>query len=210
MASAMLSRPVVAFFGVTLVAGTAVAALSLRPVEKRVKFDLDAKAHLRVQPAELADWIVTGKRDFTVVDLRGTEAFDAGHVKDAVHCGSCHESRKEGRQAAEEHFIDLSKKLVLYTQTGKERVELPRLLARNPRLYVLDGGYDRWQRDVMASVTVGGELDVDQAEAHKRHEAVRAFFSGERPGQGAQPAQLPVTPIRRENAHQPAAAHEGC
>lgn len=210
MASAMLSRPVVAFFAVTLVAGTAVAALSLKPVAKQVKFDLDAKAHRRVQPAELADWIVTGKRDFAVVDLRGDEAFEAGHVKDAVHCGSCHESRKEGRQAAEEHFIDLSKKLVLYTQTGKERVELPRLLARNPRLYVLDGGYDRWQRDVLAPVTLGGELDPAEAEAHKRREAVRAFFSGERPGQTAQPARLPVTPIRRDSAHQPAAAHEGC
>lgn len=207
--SGFLSRQMIAFGVVTLVTGTAVAALSFRPADKRVKFNLDAAPHLRVSPDELADWIITGRRDFTVVDLRSTESFDGGHVKDAVHCGSCHESRKQGREAAQEHFIDLSKKLVVYTETGREDVELPRLLAKNPRLYVLDGGFAKWQKDVLAPVSFGGEVDADQVDARKRKDAVRAYFTGERPA-AAQPAQLPITPIRREGAHQPAAAHEGC
>ena len=42
-----------------------------------------------VTPAELAQWIVEGRRDFVVVDLRPSSAFQAGHVRGAVSCGSC-------------------------------------------------------------------------------------------------------------------------
>jgi rhodanese-related sulfurtransferase len=210
------NRSVLAFAAAFLVAGSAVAALWWRgPPPRRVKFTVSAPASARVSATDLASWIIEGRRDFAVIDLRGDAAFEAGHVKDAVHCGSCHEDRAAGEQALhamEDHFVDLSKKLVLYTQTGRETVELPRLLAQNPRLLVLDGGYDAWRAEVLAPVAIGGEQGEGAEaliEARKKRQAVRAFFTGERPA-SAGPAQLPVTPIRRDTAHQPAAAHEGC
>lgn len=205
----MRKSQVIAFVVVSLVGGIAVAGLSLRKeAPRRVKLDESAVAR-RVLPGELAQWIIEGRRDFTVIDLRKTEAFEAAHVRDAVHCGSCHENKAEGRKAAQEHFIDLSKKLVLYTDTGKETVELPKIIARNPHLHVLDGGWAGWQKEVLAPVTFGGETDPAQIEDKRKREAIRAFFAGERP-QTAAPAQLPITPIRRENAHKPAGASEGC
>lgn len=206
----MASRQVVAFVAVLTVSGSAVAALSLRgePV-RRVKWDVEQGRARHVAPRELAEWIIQGRRDFTVVDLRPGDAYDQAHVRDAVSCGSCHEDRSQARHAQEEHFIDLGKKLVVYTETGKEAVELPRLLAQNPRLHVLQGGFDGWKKDVLAPVTFDGVTDEDQLAGLRRREAVRAFFSGERPVT-ATPAKLPVTPIRREGAHQAAAPKEGC
>ncbi len=200
-----------ALFAATfLVAGVAVAGLSLRGEPRRkLHFGVSQTART-VKPTELASWIIEGRRDFVVIDLRGQADFDRGHVRDAVSCGQCHASAEEGRKAVQETmFVDLSKKLVLYTHSGDETVELPKLLARNPRLYTLEGGYAGWERAVLAKVAFGGEADVEELQRKQRQEAVRAFFAGERPQQAA-PAVLPMAPIKRKSTHAPAAAREGC
>jgi rhodanese-related sulfurtransferase len=199
------------FAGVLATAGVAVAALSLRGEPRRqLRFGVSQSAR-SVTPAELASWVLEGRRDFAVVDLREKDEFAKGHIKDAVSCGSCHQSKAEGRKALEETtFVDLSKKLVVYTETGTETVELPKLLAKNPRLYTLRGGYAGWKHDLLAPVTFGGEADVDQVHAKQRQEAIRAYFAGERSDESSHPAVLPVEPIKRKAAHQPAGAHEGC
>jgi rhodanese-related sulfurtransferase len=204
----LFGKHAVTFAVACLVAGAAVAALSFGGEPKRrLHFGVSQSART-VKPAELASWIIEGRRDFVVIDMRQQTDFAKGHVRDAVSCGVCHSSAAEGRKAAAETmFVDLSKKLVLYTATGTESVELPKLLAKNSRLFTLEGGYAGWARDVLAPVAFGGEVDQDQVYAKQRQEAVRAFFAGERPSQNA---VLPVAPIKRQNTHQPAGAREGC
>lgn len=198
------------FAAVLLVTGGAVAALSLRGEPKRrLHFGVSQSART-VTPAQLASWMIEGRRDFTVIDLRPPEAFARGHIRDAVSCGQCHSSADEGRKALRETmFVDLTKKLVLYDDDGQESLELPKLLAKNPRLYTLAGGYEAWQREVLAPVSFGGETDAEQLHAKQKQEAVRAFFAGERVG-ASQPAVLPMAPIKRESTHQPAGPREGC
>jgi rhodanese-related sulfurtransferase len=205
----LFGKHAVTFAVVFLVAGAAVAGLSLRgEPQRRLHFGVSQTART-VKPTELASWIIEGRRDFAVIDLRGQPRFDQGHVRDAVSCGTCHTSAEEGRKAVQETmFVDLSKKLVLYTETGTEDVSLPKLLAKNPRLYTLAGGYAAWQRDVLAPVAFGGETDAEQVQEKQRREAVRAFFAGERATSA--PAALPLAPIKRKAAHQPAGAREGC
>jgi rhodanese-related sulfurtransferase len=206
----MASTQTIAFVAVMSFSGVAIAGLSLKgEPPRRLKFDAANSAHLRVTAPELADWLIEGRRDFAIVDMRGDADHARGAIRDAVHCGSCHEDKDTAQHAQEDHFVDLSKKLVLYTQTGKESLQLPKIIARNPRLYFLEGGYEAWSSSVMAPVkfdVVTGEqamLDL------RRREARRAFFAGEGMKTG-EAAQLPVTPIRRQNAHQAAVAREGC
>ena len=204
----LFGKHAVLFAVVVLVASAAVAALSFRGEPKRkLRFGVSQRART-VTPAELASWIIEGRRDFAVIDLRDGEDFKKGHVRDAVSCGTCHDTAEEGRKETQETFIDLSKKLVLYTDTGDETVDLPKSLAKNPRLYTLTGGYEAWQREVLAPVTFGGETSAEQLQTKQRQEAVRAFFSGERPT--TPKAVLPLAPIKRSSPHQPAGAREGC
>jgi len=197
-----------AFAGVLLAGGVAVAALGAKgPPPRQVRYEV--KNYAQVAPQELAQWIIEGRRDFVVVDMRQASSFDAAHVRGAVSCGTCHENKEQGRKfLRESSFVDLSKKLVLYTETGKEPITLPKLLATNPRLYVLTGGWQAWKDEVLAPVTFGGEADESALAQKKKREAIRAFFSGERPTNA--PADLPLSPIKRDNAHTPAAAREGC
>lgn len=205
----LFGKHAITFAVVFLVAGVAVAALSFRGEPKRrLRFGVSQQART-VTPNELASWIIEGRRDFAVIDLRDQDEFKKGHVRDAVSCGTCHDTASEGRKETQESFIDLSKKLVLYTDSGEETVDLPKSLAKNPRLYTLTGGYEAWQREVLAPVAFGGEPSVEALHAKQRQEAVRAFFSGERPA-SSRPAVLPLEPIKRKSEHQPAGPREGC
>jgi uncharacterized protein len=201
----------IAFTSVLLAGGLAVAAASVwGPPPRQVKLRVDQERLPQVAPAELAQWIIEGRRDFVVVDLRGNAAYQASHVRDAVHCGTCHEDKDAAHEAQQgDHFVDLSKKLVLYADSGATPLELPPIVARNARLHVLAGGFAAWQRDILAPVALTGVSDRDELEARQRHEAVRAFFAGERPASGTV-APLPITPVKREGAHKPAGASEGC
>jgi rhodanese-related sulfurtransferase len=191
--------------------GLVIALVSLRgEPQGQVAFDVGGPGQPSVTPVELAQWGIEGRRDFAIVDLRAQDRFKAGHVRGAVNCGSCHGSADEGKKAQEgETFVDLTKKLVVYTETGAEAVQLPKVLAENPRLFRLEGGYAGWRTQVLAPVTFGGEADDGELAAKKLKEAIRAFYAGERPATG-DTAKLPITPIRRENTHKPAGAAEGC
>jgi rhodanese-related sulfurtransferase len=205
------ARRDLAFAAVLLAGGVAVAAMSLRGEPERArKLKVAQRALGQVAPAELASWIIEGRRDFVVVDLRDDAAYRAAHVRDAVHCGSCHQDAAAGRAAQEgPHFVDLSKKLVVYAADGDAGLELPAIVAKNPRLSVLAGGWEGWRREILAPVAFGGEVDRAEIEAKQRQEAVRAFFAGERPAARAV-APLPIAPIKRDHAHKPAGRAEGC
>jgi len=207
----LFNQNAIVFAVALLVASVAVAALSIRGEPKRRLHEGVAQNNVQtVTPDELASWIIEGRRDFVVVDMRDPDDFAKGHVRGAVNCGNCHTSKEEARKPDDESmFVDLSKKLVLYTDLGDETIDLPKLLARNPRLYTLTGGYDAWKREVLSPVAFGGETDLEQVHEKQKREAVRAWFAGERTD-SSKAAVLPITPIRRRAAHQPAGAHEGC
>jgi rhodanese-related sulfurtransferase len=205
----MLNGKRILFAAAVFLSGVTVAALSVKgPPPRRLRYEVEAKAHRAVAPAELARWIIEGRRDFTVIDLRGPPDFEKGHIRSAVNCGHCHVDRSEGQKAVTAgNFVDLSKKLVVYTETGEEHVELPKILAHHPNLLLLKGGWRGWQADILAPVSFDGVTDDERRVELLRREAVRAFFAGER----ANTAELPMAPIKRENAHRPASgAREGC
>lgn len=208
----LFSKKAWAFAATFAALGLVIALVSLRgEPHGPVAFDVGGPGRPSVTPVELAEWGIEGRRDFALVDLRSHEQYQAGHIRGAVNCGSCHGSAADGKRAQEgETFVDLTKKLVVYTESGSEAVQLPRVLAENPRLYRLEGGYAGWKSQVLAPVAFGGETDDGEVAAKRLKEAVRAFYAGERPATG-DTAKLPITPIRRETPHNPVGrAAEGC
>ena len=201
---------ILAAVGVLLVGGfVALVSLAKGEPQRQVKFEVGGRRPT-VSATELARWGIEGRRDYVVVDLRSSEDFNEGHIRGAVSCGTCHASAEEGKRAEEgDTFVDLTKKLVLYADNGTESMKLPKVLAANPRLYLLAGGYDAWKAQVMAPVGLAGEGDETQLAERRRREAIRAFYAGERPGTG-NAATLPVAPIKRQSPHAPAKAAEGC
>lgn len=207
----MLTKKRLLFAATFLAAGAAILVASLRgEPQHRLSFAfVSSQSHL-VKPTQVADWIIEGRRDFSIIDMRKAEAFNAGHIRGAVNCSSCHVNRQQGAAAQRgDTFVDLSKKLVIYSETGQEPIELPRILRDNPRLLRLDGGWAAWQRDILSPVSLENTPVGEELAAKRKREAVRAYFSGEQPTI-QRVAKLPVTPIRRRGAHKIAVTDEGC
>lgn len=190
-------------------AGLTVAGLSARGHPSQPLLYDVAGVEQSVTADEVATWIIEGRRDFTVIDLRPPADFERGHIRAAVNCHHCHIDRK-GADAEEGYYVDLSKKLVAYTETGAEHMKLPRIVARHPNLMLVKGGWQAWKTDVLGPVSFEG-VDDDEARAELlRREARRAFFAGERTGPGAAAAPA-VVPLKRECPRPaPATAREGC
>ncbi len=206
----MISRRIL-FFALLGLLGAGIAAASFRGApQRRVVFPLASPAVHEVAPVELAGWIIEGRRDFTVVDMRSAQEFQGGHVRSAVSCASCHQSRAEGMKAqAGEGFVDLSKKVVLYTQTGREPVIVPRVLHDNPRVLFLSGGFEAWRRDVLAPVDLAAARSDEELAGARKRDAVRSFFTGE--AAAVRPAaKLSIEPVRRSGPHKAGGASEGC
>lgn len=172
-------------------------------------FSVESTKKSSVTPDELSSWIVGGKRDFVVLDLRDDAAYKKGHIRGAVQCGNCHAGKKDGRSFLKEMpEIDFSKKLVFYTQTDKEPVKLPKVMVDNPRLFRLAGGYQAWDNQVMKEVKVEAGDSEAQVMAKRKQAAVRNMFLGK--SSAGAGAQLKIKPIRRARTHSSAPADEGC
>jgi rhodanese-related sulfurtransferase len=190
-------------------AAITVAALSARSHPSHPRLYDVAGVHRSVTPDEVATWIIEGRRDFTVIDLRPPADFERGHIPVAVNCHHCHVDRQGAGDAEEGYSVDLSKKLVAYTETGTEHVELPRIVARHPSLMLVKGGWQAWKTDVLGPVSLEGVDDEARPELQRR-EARRAYFAGEHVGSGAAAAPA-VVPTKRECPRPAAAtAREGC
>ncbi len=203
----VFSRGDLVFGGGLALASLVVLAGALRGEPRyELKSSVQLAASQRVLPGELADWIVSGRRDFALIDMRSPEAFGKDHIRGAVNCGTCHASKQEGRMT--ESFVDLSKKLVIYSEGDGESIQLPKILTKNQQIYRLAGGYEAWKSEVLAPVSFDGVTDEAALDAARKRDAVRAFMAGERATAPVE-AKLPVKPVKREAAHGTAAA-EGC
>lgn len=163
-----------------------------------------------VTPETLAGWYIENKLDFEVLDLRSDSDFESGHIKNAIHCGSCHSSKQEAREMLQEAEVipDFRKKFILYTESGEEEVRLPRVLADKQDLYILEGGYDAWRDQILTPKTFSAGDSDQEREWKLRMNAMTNYFLGKT--DIAAPPPEPIEPVRRRTHIMPSRKNEGC
>jgi len=140
-----------------------------------------------VTPAELASWIVEGRADYRLLDLRSPEAYAQYHIPGA-----------ENVQAKDLRDYPLlpSEKIVLYSEGGIHGAQGWMLLkALGYRgVYALLLGLDGWKDQVLYPAPPAG--DDPQAKAQfEKAAATAAFFGGQaRTEAGAADASAPALP----------------
>jgi rhodanese-related sulfurtransferase len=154
--------------GAIFTAPTRGGAVSLDPAELAVIVQREVD-HVRVE--ELADWIVQGRADYRLVDLRDEKAYAEYHIPGAELIPVT------GLDAAP---LARNEKVVLYSDGGIHSAQAWFLLrARGYQgVYILLGGLDAW-RDEVLFPTLADSLTPFQAERNAKLQARAVHFGGQ-------------------------------
>jgi rhodanese-related sulfurtransferase len=137
-----------------------------------------------VTPSELAGWIVQGRSDYRLIDLRAGSDYAAYHIPTAENV----------TVAALPDFPFLrNEKIVLYSDGGIHAAQAWMLMqAQGYRaVYTVLGGLEGWKDDVLYPVLPAQASVADRAR-FERAVALSRFFGGEPRAEGAAVATTPV------------------
>ncbi len=122
-----------------------------------------------VGPLDLADWIITDRSDYRLIDVRDEQAYATYHIPGA-------------EPAPVTSLIDYplmrNEKIVLYSDDGVHAAQAWFLLkARGyPGVYILQGGLDAWVDTVLFPALTDDPAEQQQ---HDRLAAISAHFGGQ-------------------------------
>jgi len=155
------------------------------------QYTIDAKELARVvegevdhvNPETLADWIIQGKSDFRVIDLRTEAEFAGYHIPGAENAALT---------ALPEYGLTKSETIVLYSEGGIHSAQAWFLLkAKGYRgVYMLRGGLEEWKDRVLFPTLAANPTPAQTVEFAKMKE-VSKFFGGT-PQTGAAGDQQPT------------------
>lgn len=140
-----------------------------------------------VTPAELAAWIVEGRSDYRLLDLRNAAEYAEYHIPSAENVML---------PALEDYPLLPSEKIVIYSQGGIHAAQAWLLMqARGYRAsYTLLGGLDGWVDEVLYPA-LPPEADQEQIARFEQTAALSRFFGGQprtaSDSAAAAPAELP-------------------
>lgn len=124
-----------------------------------------------VTPDELADWIVAGRQDFRLIDLRTPAEFAEYHIPQA-----------ENRTITALADADLARneKIVLYSAEGIHSAQAWFLLKAKkfPAVYILLGGLKQWTEQVVFPETPGEGATAAERIAFAGAAERARFFGG--------------------------------
>jgi rhodanese-related sulfurtransferase len=163
----------------------------------------------RVGVRDVADWIIQGRADFRLIDLRGDREFAEYHIDGAEQIAMA---------ALPDAGLSPQEKIVLCSEDGVQAAQAWVLLwaKRFRGVYILDGGLARWKAQVLFPVLAANPTG-EQAIENERLRAVSAYFHGMPQAGGAGPAvaslalpkiEVPAAPPAGQK--KPAKKKEGC
>jgi rhodanese-related sulfurtransferase len=126
-----------------------------------------------VTPQELADWIIQGRTDYRLIDLRNEKDFADYHVPTAENVPVAR---------LPQYGLGRDEKIVLYSEGGIHSAQAWFLLKaqRYPGAYILLGGLEAWKEEVLYPVAPAGATPQEHATFERAAQVARFFGGGPR------------------------------
>jgi len=155
-------------------------------IDQRELASLVARDAGRVGVSDLAGWIITGRSDLRIVDLRDAPAYGKYHIPGAEHVPITD---------LDSYPLLRNETIVLYAGDGVRAAQAWFLLkARGYRaVYFLEGGMDAWANIVLFPALAENPTPAERVRDDRRR-AVSAFFGGT-PRSGADAAVAPAVAL---------------
>ena len=141
-----------------------------------------------VSPAELADWIIAGKTDYRLVDIRTPEEYALYHIPTSENVPLA--------GLADDWFLR-NEKIILYSEGGIHAAQAWFLLKSQGygAVYMLMGGLEGWKDEVLFPTLAENASDSERIAFAKTREVSKYFGGTPRTGAGPQQsAQVLATP----------------
>jgi len=124
-----------------------------------------------VTPEELADWLIEGRQDFRLVDLRPESDFESYHIPGAARIAI---------PDLEAAGLPRNEKIVLYSEEGIHSAQAWMLLKarKYPGVYILLGGLAGWKDHVLFPVRPAEGAPVAERAAFARAAEIARHFGG--------------------------------
>ena len=123
-----------------------------------------------VPPAELAGWIVQGKADYRLIDLRSEKEFDEYHIPTAENFSMT---------GLKDAPLGRNEKVVLYSDGGIHSAQAWFLLKAEgfKGVYILRGGLEEW-KDAILFPRLADNANPAETAAFEKTKLLSKFFGG--------------------------------
>lgn len=142
------------------------------------KPDVLAKAILenedQLSPAELSDWIIQGRNDYQLIDIRDAKIYENGHIKGAQNIPLNDLLQKK----TIERELSRDKLIVIYSN-GNSHAHQAWLVLKAARVdsVVLEGGYNNWNKMIL-NPKLPAEPTDDEILRYKKDKSVAEYYGG--------------------------------
>lgn len=167
----------------------------------------------RTSVEDLAGWLVEGRADFKLIDVRMREDFESGSIGDAENIPIAQLVKPDVLSR-----LPTDRMVIVYSN-GSENAAKAAVMLRLSGIdaHLLTGGYNAWHSRILNPDISADEIDGESLEVSKQR-ALSCYFVGERSGLGAtrrdKDSEPFVPPVFTEDeelqAPPPAAGEESC
>jgi rhodanese-related sulfurtransferase len=162
----------------------------------------------KIEPIELADWIIKSKVDYTLVDLRTEDQYTQYFIPTAINISL---EQLPGSD------LMRNQKIILYSDDDLKAAQAWFILKSEgfKGVYILDGGLKKWQEEVLYPKLAANASKEETAQFEKIKE-ISKYFGGQPQTGSTQVSEttikLPTTPAApKGNLNQPKKKkREGC
>jgi hypothetical protein len=146
------------------------------------------------EPAAIADWIIQGRNDYLLIDLRAEADFRAGHIPGAITLGE-----RDPASPTVIRSLPSYKKLVFYqAQDIPDDTALLPVFRSGAHVLILSGGYSAWQAQVLAPPAANADPIRVAVGKHFRGESALGEARAVKAQGAEQYLQEPTLPIKEQ------------
>lgn len=167
----------------------------------------------RVSVEDVASWIIEGRGDFKLIDVRSPEDFERGSIGEA-------ENIPITQLVTDDVLLSMPKdRMVIVFSNGSENGAKAEVLLRLAGIdaHLLTGGYNAWHKRILNPDITAEELDGESLQVSKQR-AYSCYFVGERSdtaqSRGSRSSEPFVPPVyvapEEDEAPPPPPEEEGC
>jgi len=167
-----------------------------------------ARQEDRVPVDDLARWLIEGRKDFVLVDVRPAADYEKGHIEGAQNLLLTELVTPEKLEG-----LPTDRKLIVYSQGSEvagQAVVLLRLAGYDASLLL--GGYNFWAQHVLNPDISPTRADGEYPAVPEQQAIACYFVGGDKTAQAPRKPVVPafVPPVSPPAATLPPPSHEGC